>query len=360
VTSLTPGKALTRSASVRPSSFHGEAAIVEVRWKDLGLTGAPAVRDLWSKRGLGRVAEGWGTVVPRHGAIPLALVALGLGATAAHAATHSVTEFGAAGDGHTVNTSAIQRTIDRCAEQGGGSVLVPAGVFVSGALRLRSNVDLHLESGGVLKGSDALADYELDGRRLGLLLTQDAVNVSITGHGTIDGNGDHFLELGRAKRIESAALAYTRQKERFRALASGLGDGPVVPKDRPFQLIIFSDCCDVTIRDVLVTNSPFWTVHLADCDGVVVSGIRIWCNLLVPNSDGLDVTSSRNVLVSDGGIPTGDDAIAVARFEDLTVSGFRGTAAPSTRGTAAITLRSGRGLRLSQVDGISISKNDVK
>lgn len=225
-----------------------------------------------------------------------------------------ITGFGAVSDGKTLNTVAIQAAIDTCAARGGGRVLVPTGVFMSGTLQLRSNVNLHIESGGVLRGTDNLNDYRLGGKVVGLLFTQNAEHVSITGQGTIDGNGDSFMDLTRAKKIEHAGVTETRQKALFRSIKEGIGDGPVVPKERPYQMIIFSDCKNVTVRDVLITGSPFWTLHCADCDGVIVSGVRIWCNLLIPNNDGVDFTSCSNVLMSDCDIRTGDDCIAITGY----------------------------------------------
>ena len=222
--------------------------------------------------------------------------------------------LGAKGDGATMNTRLIQRAIDSVARLGGGSVCIPTGVFLTGTLQLRTNVDLHLECGAVLKGSANVQDYFLKGRKVGLLFTQDASNVSITGLGTIDGNGDSFMELDKAKNLENAGTQWTRQRDRFRRVAEGIGDGPVVPKDRPFQMIIFSDCKNVTVRGVLITNSPFWTLHCADCDAVIISGVRIWCNPLVPNNDGVDFTSSSNILMSDCDIRTGDDCIAITGY----------------------------------------------
>jgi polygalacturonase len=242
----------------------------------------------------------------------------------------SITEFGAVGDGKTLNTTMIQKAIDRCASSGGGTVYVPAGVFMTGTLQLRSHVNLHIESGGVLKGSGKLEDYYLNGRLVGLLFTRDAENVAITGLGSFDGNGDLFMELDKAKKIDSAGSAWTRQKGRFREVRAGVGDGPVVPKERPFQLIIFSNCRNVTLRDVLITNSPFWTVHFADCDGVVVSGVRIWCNLLVPNNDGIDFTSCSNVQMSDCDIRTGDDCIVLTGYDHhFDLPGFNNVRHPS-------------------------------
>lgn len=226
----------------------------------------------------------------------------------------SITEFGAIGDGRTLNTLPIQKAIDSVAVRGGGIILIPPGVFLSGTLQLRTNTTLHLAEGAILRGSGNVKDYVLRGRVVGLLFTQDATNVSITGQGTIDGNGDAFMDLTHAKHIENAGVQWTRQKEHFREVLTGIGDGPAVPKDRPYQMIIFSDCRGVTVRDVFITNSPFWTVHFADCDGVLVSGVRIWCNLLVPNNDGVDFTSSSNVIMSDCDIRTGDDCVAITGY----------------------------------------------
>jgi polygalacturonase len=226
----------------------------------------------------------------------------------------SITDVGAVGDGKTINTGAIQKVIDSVSSAGGGSVVVPPGVFMSGTLQLRSNITLHIQRGGAIKGTSGLEDYQMNGRRVGLFFAQDVQNVSITGEGTIDGNGDSFMDLDRVKNLENAGTGWTRQKEHFREVKKGIGDGPVVPKDRPYQMIIFSDCKNVSVRDVMITNSPFWTVHFADCDGVIVSGVRIWCNLLVPNNDGVDFTSCSNVLMSDCDIRTGDDCIAITGY----------------------------------------------
>ncbi len=222
--------------------------------------------------------------------------------------------MGAVGDGRTLNTRTIQSALDSAARLGGGTVFVPPGVYLTGSLQLRTNVTLYLDGGAVLRGSTNVNDYTLNGRKVGLLFTQDAENVSITGHGTIDGNGDSFMVLDSAKKMDHTGVMWTRQGDQFRHVAEGLGDGPLVPKDRPFQMIIFSDCKKVTIRDVSITNSPFWTLHLADCDGIVLSGLRIWGNLLVPNNDGMDLTSCSNAVISDCDIRTGDDCIVLTGY----------------------------------------------
>jgi polygalacturonase len=233
----------------------------------------------------------------------------------ASAQNYRLIDAGAVGDGITVNTSAIQSVIDSCAGAGGGTIELTPGTFLTGTLRLRSHVTLHLDNGAVLKGTDRLEDYRLNGTLVGLLFTQNESHIAITGEGTIDGNGDSFMDFTTPKKIDSTGSAYTRQKRSFRMVESGLGDGPVVPGDRPYQMVIFSNCRDVTLQDVHFTNSPFWTVHCADCDGVNVSGVRIWCNLLVPNNDGIDFTSCSNVQMSDCDIRTGDDCVVLTGYD---------------------------------------------
>jgi polygalacturonase len=233
----------------------------------------------------------------------------------------NIKDFGAKGDGKTINTSAIQKAINSCRDSGGGKVVLPEGVYISGTLQLFGNINLYLEPGAVLKGSRNISDYylhsgnpALDSLRLGLIYTENADNVTISGNGDIDGNGDVFADQNRSKVFDSISTQYTRQKNHFREVAHGLGDGPLVPLDRPFQMIIFSNCKNITVTGVLISNSPFWTLHFADCRGVIVSNLRIWNNLMIPNNDGIDITSCSNVLISNCEIITGDDAIAVTGY----------------------------------------------
>ena len=225
-----------------------------------------------------------------------------------------VRDMGAVGDGKTLNTRIIQSAIDSATKEGGGTVYVPPGIYLSGTLCLRDNVNLYLESGAVIKGSSDLRDYQLDGKKVGLFFTQDAENVSITGHGTIDGSGDTFMVSDTAKKMDHTGTMWSRQGDHFRDIGGGLGDGPLVPKDRPYQMIIFSHCRKVTVRDLFITNSPFWTLHLADCDAIILSGLRIYGSLMFPNNDGMDLTTCTNASISDCDIRTGDDCIVLTGY----------------------------------------------
>ena len=155
-------------------------------------------------------------------------------------------DFGAVADGKTVNTGSIQKAIDKCNSNGGGIVYIPAGTFITGTVYLKSNVNLHLESGASLNGSSNMSDYAPFERpgfgpsNYGVLFTLKAENVSITGQGTIDGNEDAFFTWDTAKKIEWGGTKFTRQGENYRKVESGIGDGPVEPLPRPRQMIILS------------------------------------------------------------------------------------------------------------------------
>lgn len=243
---------------------------------------------------------------------------------------YNITQYGAIANSGAVCTKALQAAIDDCNANGGGDVVVPTGVFIIGTTNLKSNVNLYLQKGAVLRGSPNLDDYTpytpdtpYQHIHLGMFYTKDAENVSITGDGQLDGNGDAYFELDQAKKLDTSVTKYSRQGANFRHVESGIGDGPVVPKDRPYQMFIFSNCRRVTIKDVFITKSPFWCMHLADCESVLISNIRLWTNLLAPNADGIDLTSCTNVIVTGCDIRTGDDSFAITGFDHhFEVPGF--------------------------------------
>lgn len=243
-----------------------------------------------------------------------------------NAQTFDVTKYGAIGNGKTINTKALQNAIDACFKNGGGTVLVPTGVFVTGTLNLKNNVNLYLHSGAVLKGSANINDYiPVNGVHYGMFFTENSENITISGSGNIDANGDVFFDTTKAKKIEWGGVTGTRQKENFRkVLDGGIGDGPIVPKDRPYQTLIFSNCKRITIKDVFISNSSFWTILMADCDSVLIEGIRLWTNMLTPNADGIDITSSKNITISNCDVRAGDDAIIVVGYAShFEVPGFK-------------------------------------
>lgn len=231
------------------------------------------------------------------------------------ASVYNVLDFGAKNNGSELTTLFIQNAIDRCAFNGGGVVYVPQGVYLVGTLNLKSNVEFHLESGSVLKATTDLSQYQKHNEQpAGVFYTEDSKNVSITGQGKIFGQGMEFMHRDSAKVIRGDVNNYIRQKFDFRKVDKGIGDGPVMPKDRYHQMIIFSNCTDVALKDFEVVDAPYWTFLIVHCDRVTVTDISINNNLLIPNSDGLDINSSSNVNVSGCLISCGDDAIVLAGY----------------------------------------------
>jgi hypothetical protein len=250
--------------------------------------------------------------------VPLLLLVLGgpaVSAPAVPADVFSIADFGALPDGRTVNTAAVRKAVDRCAEAGGGRVLIPTGTWVTGTIFLRSGVELHLEQGAVLLGSEDLADYEVDGQHYGLIYARGARNVSVTGTGTIDGRGGHFHLPDRLHIGADFDRRYTRQGEAYLDPTAGILDGPIAYEARPGMMLVFLECENVRLTGVTLRDSPSWTVRLGDCDTVLVHGVTIRNNLLIPNSDGIHITTSRRVRVSDCDVQAGDDAVIVTGFQ---------------------------------------------
>jgi hypothetical protein len=207
----------------------------------------------------------------------------------------NVRKCGAKGDGKSFDTRAIQKAIDQSYNNGGGIVEIPAGKFLIGTIILKDNVGLHLQPGAVLLGSSDYRDYaeiihKYDSRTNGLyakhfmVFAEGAKNISITGTGTIHGNGlEHFLE-----------------------------DDP--QNQRPFMIRLVN-CENVTIRDVKLLESANWTLHLLGCRDVNVDGIVIE-NHTDANRDGLDIDACNRVTVSNSRFLTGDDAIVMKASND--------------------------------------------
>jgi len=204
------------------------------------------------------------------------LFALGC-ALAAPAAEFDVKSFGAVGDGTTLDTTALQKAIDAASAAGGGVVYFPTGRFLSGTLTLKSRITLELSPGAVLLGSTRMADYPVKH----LLYGQNLEDCAIEGGGAIDGQGDAFF------------------------------DAKMEPLPRPSPLIEIWDSRHLRIEGITIRNAPAWTVHPKNCDDVKIRGISLLNNLRAVNSDGLDIDSSRNVIIADCHIEAGDDCIVL-------------------------------------------------
>jgi hypothetical protein len=249
-----------------------------------------------------------------------------------------VRQFGATGNGRTLDTPAINRAIEACAQAGGGTVLFPAGEYVTGTFALLSHITLQLEAGAVIKGSTNLADYQFksayplfpvlsgyygEGLRAGLIVAVNADDIGIVGQGTIDMRGTSFVDLDVPQRGEGYDQNLTRQGAGFMDPKFG-SEGPVMPSmdwmQRPGVMLLIYGCRNVVVRDVTLKDSHNWTLNLNKCDGIVISGLKVLNNLLIPNNDGINLYLDRHVRISDCYLSCGDDAIAVNFSEDLTVT----------------------------------------
>jgi len=234
---------------------------------------------------------------------------------------YSILDYGANGDGKAINTKAFNSAISSCNRNGGGIVEVPPGKFVSGSIHLLSNVTLRLAAGATIIGSSDISQYYTSDQPIfnedyssyGLIYATDAVNIGIEGSGEINGNGTLFMAPNDKPHVGGDfERKYTRQGEQFMPEGNTFEDGPVLCPNRPLVMILFERCENIHLRDVTLKDSPFWTVRIGNSDNAVVSGISILNNMLIPNSDGIHTTDSRNVRISDCNIVAGDDAIIVS------------------------------------------------
>jgi polygalacturonase len=247
---------------------------------------------------------------------------------------YNIIQFGAIPDGKTNNTVAIQQAVDDCHSHGGGRIIIPSGIFVTGTIRLYSNMNLDLEAGAVLSGSTDDKDYLFQkdfgftglgaGDKTGILVAHNEENISITGTGIINGNGEFSMYMDSLQSGADFNLANTRQGKDYMNPKYGREDGPVLWKGdyatRPGVMIIFSDCKNVRISNIKIQESPNWTIAFFNSSDITVNGISIENNMNIPNSDGIDMYDSKNIRISDCLIQAGDDALAVVSSSNITAT----------------------------------------
>jgi polygalacturonase len=246
------------------------------------------------------------------------LTSLPLSAIAQSTPAHFViTDYGAVGDGKTMNTKAIQAEIDKIAANGGGTLVVPKGVFMSGALFFKQGVNLLIETGGVLKGTIDKSEYpQINTRWEGeeRVWTSAFINfdhmthVSVTGDGTIDGSGDLWMQ--REPRIRGRIGRGGTTQPAFNPGAQAAATNPAQRLGRP-RLICFSNCQDVHISDLHLIKQAIWCLHILYSQNVDVDNLSIDAMGLIPSSDGMDVDSSRDVRISHCNISCNDDDISI-------------------------------------------------
>ncbi len=242
--------------------------------------------------------------------------------------TVTITETGGVGDGETMNTDAFRKAVSRLEKLGGGHLVVPAGVWLTGAITLKDNIDLHLERNAVILMSPMKRDHfkvedgKVTAKTTPAISASKRTNISITGEGTIDGNGQYWRPVKRGK------VSDVEWKEYMKLGGTVTADGqlwyPYNLKNQPNitssmeaeerlrqNLIGFTDCKNVLIEGVTIQNSPRFHVVPRRCDNVIISGVTVRCPWNAQNGDGIDITNSRNVLVVGNTVSVGDDGICM-------------------------------------------------
>ena len=216
---------------------------------------------------------------------------------------YDITDFGASAASLADNAEAIQKAIDRCSADGGGTVVIPAGKsFMSGPFRLKSFVNLHLEPNSRIVANPDESVYqesafrENRGEGMMWISGKDIKNVSITGTGTIDGNGVAFMG---------------RELDDSYELKPGTDFDP-----RPHVLTLLN-AEKVNISDITIRNSAYWTIHLVGCLDVAITDISLLNNLKIRNGDGIDIDHSKKVRISGCYIESGDACICLKNRSEL-------------------------------------------
>ena len=257
----------------------------------------------------------------------------------------NIVDFGGVGDGVTLNSDAFAKAIDDLSQQGGGKVVVPTGVWLTGPITMKDNIELHIKPDAVLLFSTDRDLYPivetvfegLDTKRcISPINAVGAKNIAITGGGTIDGNGDSWRQVKKSKIAPSQWKAllksggFTNEKgdiwypDSTSYRGAVVSDAFNVPQglttDEEWEsvktylrpvMISFKDCENVLLEDCLFQNSPCWNIHPLMCKNVIINNVTVRNPWYSQNGDGLDVDSCENVLVINSSFDVGDDAICI-------------------------------------------------
>ncbi|MBD0299329.1 MAG: glycoside hydrolase family 28 protein, partial [Nitrososphaera sp.] len=261
----------------------------------------------------------------------------------------NILRYGAKADGITLNTKSITDAIEACTKKGGGIVVVPAGVWLTGPLVLKSNVNLHLQKNALLQFTDDFDQYPLvetnwEGlvqmRNQSPLSATGAINIAITGFGIIDGAGDAWRMVKKDKLTESqwkklvasGGVLSEDQKTWYPSKSSYEGSkltnpGQVSPEKTPEfyksikdflrpNLLVITNCNKVLLEGVTFQNSPAWCLHPLMSENITVRNVYAKNPWYAQNGDGIDLESCKNVLIENSTFDVGDDGICIKSGRD--------------------------------------------
>ena len=236
-----------------------------------------------------------------------------------------LTDFGAAGDGVTLCTDAFAKAVDELSIKGGGHLNVPAGVWLTGPIRLRSRIDLHLDKGALVIFTPDKRAYLPEGnngqRALPCILAEKCTDISITGEGILDGNGKYWryakdskyskVEWGDLLRLGGTVtedgLWFPSGLKHFEDIT----ESPQKEEGLRAHMVNISRCSRVLISGVTVQNAPRFHIVPNQCTDVVMDGVTVRCPWNAQNGDGIDIGNSRRVLVTGCTLDVGDDGICM-------------------------------------------------
>lgn len=258
--------------------------------------------------------------------------------------TKSLTDFGGIGDGQTLNDKAFHQAIDYISSHGGGKLTVPRGIWLTGPIELKSNLNLHLEEGALILMSEDLSLYpviEREGTSGVSYKVQSPVsaynceNIAITGKGIIDGNGHkwRYRKKGKFtdsqwKEIKASGGVITPDGERWyptqEAMDVALGNKRIrgiedvenYKSGLTPKMVSFVNCQKILLQGVTFENPPNWNIHPLCCEDLTIDGISIRSAWSAQNSDALDIESCNRVLIVNSSFDVGDDAICIKSGKD--------------------------------------------
>ena len=257
-------------------------------------------------------------------------------------------DYGADPTGQTLCTEAFAKAIDTLYKMGGGHLIVPAGVWVTGPIELKSNIDLHLEHGAVIQFAADENLYPiidtsfegLDTRRCKSPLSAiGATNIAITGNGAIDGNGEYWRPVKRSKVTDShwkrllAIPGSQEMKKGYWVPSEGYAKGeqganmnvPNATTDEEWNairrflrpvMVSLVNCKNVLLQGVIFQNSPAWNLHPLMCDNIIIDNVLVRNPEFAQNGDALDLESCRNALIVNSRFDAGDDGICIKSGKD--------------------------------------------
>lgn len=237
----------------------------------------------------------------RYKKAPLYLLLLPIlilfGGATLHSKTVKITSFGAIPDGITNNATAIQKAIDKVAKSGGGKVIVPAGNFMSGTIWLKSGVTLHLDLGARLLGPTDRNLYAKIPGRPAIVMAENQQNIGISGQGIIDGQGQELM-VDIFKKLRSGEIVANDTLWKVKR------------PDHRTMILTFNACTNIHISGITLRDATDWVQDYRECNNVTIDGIKVQSTAYW-NNDGLDITDSKNVRITNCYINSSDDAICL-------------------------------------------------